>query len=417
MIRPPTLSNRWAVLALLCFARISCGVHFQSVAPVSPFLMKDLSLNYGQLGLLIGLFMLPGSFLALPGGMLGGRFGDKTVVLVGLGCLTAGALILAMSGSFPAAFAGRLLGGIGLVLINVLLTKITTDWFSGKEIATAMGLLLATWPLGLALSLSGMGLIASALSWRAAFVSAAAYSALALVLVLVLLDGASHRVMPGASHRNIPGSAHRNIPGAVQSRRLWNLQPGEFSKLIASGMVWMFYNVGFIVFIGFAPALLISGGYAVALAGFLVGLASWISLGTLPLGGWLADRTGKSNLLIAGGAAACAVAMWGIGSTGPEPAIGPWIWIALLGVVFGLPAGAIMALPGQVLHPQSRGTGLGVHYTVFYVGAAMLQPVAGFLQDFTGSATTAVLFGGLMMALTLPSLALFRMLQGRTPAT
>lgn len=400
-IIPPTLSNRWAVLALLCFARISCGVHFQSVAPVSPFLMRDLSLNYGQLGLLIGVFMLPGGFLALPGGMLGGRYGDKNLVLLGLGCLTAGALMLALSGSYPTAFAGRLLGGMGLVLINVLLTKITTDWFAGREMATAMGLLLATWPLGLALSLSGMGLIATALSWRAAFFSAAAYSALALVLVLALLDG----------------TAHRHAPGALHTRRLWNLQPGEFSKLIGSGMVWMFYNLGFIIFIGFAPALLISSGYAVALAGFLVGLASWFSLGILPLGGWLADRSGKPNLIIAGGAAACAVAMWGIGSASPEPGMGQWIWIALLGVAFGFPAGAIMALPGQVLHPQSRGTGLGVHYTVFYVGVAVLQPLAGFLQDFTGSATTAVLFGGLMMALTLPSLALFRMLQRRTPAS
>ena len=177
--------------------------------------------------------------------------------------------------------------------------------------------------------------------------------------------------------------------------------------------VWMFYNVGFIVFVGFAPALLISGGYAVALAGFLVGLASWVSLGSLPLGGWLADRTGKSNLLITGGAAACALAMWGMIAGDMQGQGTAWLWVVLLGLVFGMPAGAIMALPGQVLHPQSRSTGFGVYYTVFYVGAAVFQPVAGYLQDFTASPYTAILFAGLLMALTLPSLALFRIMQGR----
>ena len=62
------MTNRWAVLAILCLARMSMGLHLQVVAAVAPFLIADLGLTYAEIGVLIGIFMLPGVFLALPGG-------------------------------------------------------------------------------------------------------------------------------------------------------------------------------------------------------------------------------------------------------------------------------------------------------------------------------------------------------------
>jgi hypothetical protein len=43
------------------------GLHLQAVAAVAPFLMADLELGYGEIGTLIGIFLLPGAFLALAG--------------------------------------------------------------------------------------------------------------------------------------------------------------------------------------------------------------------------------------------------------------------------------------------------------------------------------------------------------------
>jgi nitrate/nitrite transporter NarK len=42
--------------------------------------VADLALSYAQLGTLMGFYLLPGAFLALPGGMLGARFGDRATV-------------------------------------------------------------------------------------------------------------------------------------------------------------------------------------------------------------------------------------------------------------------------------------------------------------------------------------------------
>ena len=49
--------------------------------------------------------------------------------------------------------AGRLVSGAGGVLLTVQMTKMVTDWFAGKEIATAMAIFVNSWPAGVAISL------------------------------------------------------------------------------------------------------------------------------------------------------------------------------------------------------------------------------------------------------------------------
>ena len=82
--------NRWFILAVLFLARTSMGFQFQSIASISPFLIDELAIDYTMLDTLIGLYNLPGIVLALPGGMLGRRFGDRQVVLAGLAMMALG---------------------------------------------------------------------------------------------------------------------------------------------------------------------------------------------------------------------------------------------------------------------------------------------------------------------------------------
>jgi hypothetical protein len=51
------------------------------------------------------------------------------------------------------SWLNRLISGMGAVLINVLMTKMVADWFAGREIVPAIRILVASWPLGLALGL------------------------------------------------------------------------------------------------------------------------------------------------------------------------------------------------------------------------------------------------------------------------
>jgi hypothetical protein len=47
--------NRWWILAALAIASTAIAFQFQSVAAVSPFLMNGLGLDYGKLGLVVGI--------------------------------------------------------------------------------------------------------------------------------------------------------------------------------------------------------------------------------------------------------------------------------------------------------------------------------------------------------------------------
>ena len=42
------MTSRWAVLALLCLARMSMGLHLQAVAAIAPFLITDLGCSYAE---------------------------------------------------------------------------------------------------------------------------------------------------------------------------------------------------------------------------------------------------------------------------------------------------------------------------------------------------------------------------------
>ena len=89
---------------------------------------------------------------------------------------------------------------------------------------------------------------------------------------------------------------------------------------------------------------------------------------------------------------------------------GLFIW---LGFIFGPPAGIIMALPAEVLHPQNRAAGMGLFYSCFYGGMMALTSLAGFSRDLTQNAATPILFSGMLLIIAIIILAIFRTSQAR----
>ncbi|HKI65114.1 MAG TPA: MFS transporter, partial [Burkholderiales bacterium] len=147
------MAPRWRVLAVLTFVRLGMGFQFQSVAAVSPFLSESLGFDAAQIGLLIGIYSLPGALFALPGGLLGARMGDKRACLLGLVLMLVGGIGVAVSTNFEAAFAARAVSGAGAVILNVMVTKMIADWFAGREIVLAMAVLMNAWPIGISVAL------------------------------------------------------------------------------------------------------------------------------------------------------------------------------------------------------------------------------------------------------------------------
>jgi len=389
------LQNRWVMLGVIFVARTTMGYMFQVVASVAPFLVEEFRLSYGQIGFMIGLYLLPGVFLALPGGMLGRRFGSRRIAVLGLALMAIGALITAWSGNYLEACTGRAISGAGGILLNLLLAKMVADWFTGKEISTAMAVMLTSWPIGIGLGLATLGSAASQWSWRASMLITAAAAAVGFLLLVGL-------------YRDPPGFAERDAgPATLRldlSRRAWALS-------VTAGICWGALNASFIVVASFGPSLLISRGASVAQAGSLVSLGIWVSLLSIPIGGYIADRLGRPNTLIVSGALATAACIALLPLT-PLPVL----WLVLAGAVLGLAPGAIMALLPQTLEAHHLATGLGTLYTIFYLGMALAQTVAGLTRDLSGSPAMPIYFAAALMATTVLGLGAFRWVQRRTAA-
>ena len=94
------MRSRWGILAVLFVVRATMAFQFQSVAAVAPLLVREFNVGLADIGVLIGLYLAPGAVLALPGGVIGRRFGDKTTVLFGLALMLGGGLLMGLSVSW-----------------------------------------------------------------------------------------------------------------------------------------------------------------------------------------------------------------------------------------------------------------------------------------------------------------------------
>lgn len=388
--------RRWLILAVLFVARGAWAYHFQAVGSVGPMILDDLGIGYAELGTLVGLFDAPGIVVALAGGYLGQRYGDKRLVLIGLGLMVAGGIAGGASEDFEASAVARVIAGAGSVLLGILVAKMVADWFAGRELALAMAVVLASWPIGIGAALATQGALAEALGWPAVFYAAAAASLLGLVLVL-----AFYRPPPDARAAAGAGVAVDATRIAISAR--------EVALVSIAALVWVLFNAGLLVLVSFGPTLLESRGFAVAEAGRLVSLSTWAYAAATLAGGAVAEWSRRPDLLMAASFAGMAVAL----ALVPYAAFTSLLFIAI-GITTGAPTGAVMALSVEALAARNRSVGMGVFYAWRYGGFALLQPFAGWTADVGGDPAAPVLFAALCVAAALAALAGFRLLQRTT---
>ena len=389
------IDRRWRVLAALSLARVSMGFQFQSVASTAPMLSGSLGFDQAQIGWLVGLYLLPGVALALPGGMLGARFGDKRFVLVGLLLMALGGLGFSFAGDITQASIARAVMGVGAVLLNVLLAKMVTDWFAGKELVLAMSILINTWPIGIGIALLTLGAMAQSISWQTAFIVTAAAAALGMVIVFF---------------------GYVRAPDAPKAQKinLGSLTQREWILIAATAMPWMIYNAGYALLVAFLPTHFISEGLSIVSAGGMTALNTILVIASVQSGGLLVQRYGRANLMVHSSLAALVLVLIGLlTSDTPLP------WIIASGLIAGLPAGVFVSLPGEVLRPESRSTGMGIFFTIYYAGIALVPPIAGAMSDRTGSTAAPIWIATACFAMSSGAFLVVRWLQKptTTPAT
>jgi predicted MFS family arabinose efflux permease len=383
--------NRWVILAVIFLARTSVGFQFQSIASVSPLLVEDLSLDYGQVGTLIGVYMLPGMVIAIPGGFLVRRIGDKSVCSLGIGLMVVGGVVVAFAESYEIALLGRIVSGSGAMIYEVVLAKMVVDWFAHREIVSAMAVMLSAWPFGLGLAMVTQASLATTYSWELVMLVTAAMSTTSILLILAL-----YRRPPTADSTEEHARLRLSIP------------MNQVVLVSIAGIVWGLMNVGFTVFFSYVPDLIAESGISAAEARSIVSVGVWSTMITVPLGGYLIQRIGWENtaVILCSLLGALVLFLFPILAA-------PIVLSILIAIALGPPPGAIYSLPARVLTPENRGPGLGLFQTWSRLFFAVGPALAGFSRDWTGSASAPVVFGGFAFVMVIPFFFLFHLARRR----
>jgi predicted MFS family arabinose efflux permease len=280
------------------------------------------------------------------------------------------------------------------VLLNVLMSKMVTDWFAGREIGTAMAIFVNSWPVGIAFALVTLPPIADMQGLKTAYL----FTALLVLLGLVVLAQRYPPPPPRAA-----GTAEKN---AVLERNV-------LKAVIVAGAIWGLYNVGFAMVFAFGPTLLVERGWSITSAGSTVSLMLWFAIVSIPLGGYFADRLKFHTLFLVVGCLASAILLL-LASREPDSVL----IYAALGLVAGMPAGPIMSLPSQVLEPRVRAMGMGAFFSVFYCAMVLGPVLGGWAAALRGSASMALDFGAAMLIACVAGIWLFqRLIAAMRPVT
>jgi predicted MFS family arabinose efflux permease len=172
------------ILSLSVFAAVTT-----EMAPVGllPAIGHAFGVSESTAGLLVSLYAVLVAALAVPLTLATRRVPGKRLLLIALGTYTVSNVISALAPSFALLAAGRAVGGVTHALFFSVfigyVTRLVPPAQTGRALAIASGGASAGFVLGVPLTTA----LGNAAGWRAAFVALAALTAVAGVLVAVLL--------------------------------------------------------------------------------------------------------------------------------------------------------------------------------------------------------------------------------------
>ena len=374
----------WLILAAVALARIGFGYQFQTVATLAPDLVPRFHLTYAQLGGIIGAYMLLGVFVALPLGLLGRRFGERIVLGSGLFLMTAGGVVSAL-GEGPSAIAlGRTISGVGAVAMIVLQGKIISDWFTGRRFMIAISVSVGAYPVGVGGAQLVLPWLTGHYGWASGFLSGALLGLLSLLLFL-------------ASHQTPATTAAAQGHFSLPSRR-------ECLLLVVAGLTWTAYTSGYAGYTSYIPATLAARGDSVALIGLVMIIGTWGNVPAIMWGGGLAARFGGFRILVIG-TVALVIGVVGTALTG-----WPLAWSVFVGIIGCLHPGVIMAVGTLSAKPENRAVGMGLFYTLYYIGGSAGPALCGWAADMYGGPAGGLLMAALICGLVVPLFMLHRSL-------
>jgi len=368
----PLLGGPASAIAL-AFTMFVEAVGYGVVAPTLPFLARDAGAGEARIGFLVGLYASVGLLTGIPFGALANRYGRRSLVLVGLGCLSVASIGFVFAPTYPWLVAARFVQGLGATAIWVGSLTMAADLSPDSHMGRSLSWITGSWSLGFVVgpALGGLG------SVRFPFVLYAVLSLAAFAAACALLPETG-RV-----------GARTTLAGILRVLRY----PAVLASAAATFALSFFYGA----VEAFLPLFVDAMNVKRIGIGFLFAVAGLPSIVLPRFAGQVADRVGDARLIIGGlvyAALLCAAFLPLV------EAVPLWALFLLLGLVEVLIYVPAVALLNRGMRRDERVYATGSHSYAFSAGfflgplvGGLLMPVGGYPLMF--ATLTVVMLGAI----------------------
>lgn len=379
--------RRWLLWALLAGSYLLVNTYRLSTAVVAEELMAAFEIAGTQLGTLHASFFFVYALMQIPTGILVDSIGPRRTAAVGGIGTNIGAVIFALAGGYPVAFAGRFLIGLSGSVIFVSILRFCASWYTADEFGTMNGISFAVAGAGGIVATTPFALLVGAAGWRTSvLVLAVAGFGLAVSVYAFVRDSPER-----AGLEPIEGVPEPPRPSASES---W----GFLKAVVRDRLTWVIFVI---LFCTGGVNLTLFGLWGIPYVRQVYGTSVTVaSLFTLaggvgavvgpPFFGWLSDRTGLRTEIVVVGGVVYTTVLTLIAVVGDPPL--PIVAVAFF-LTGGLLGSFVLTYPLIKERNPDRASGiaLGTINGASFLGAAVFPSAMGLILD---SYWTGELAGG-----------------------
>lgn len=380
---------RWTALIIVSVTMMF-GYFFTDVmSPLEPLLTLakeegGLAWTSDEYGFFSGSYGFFNVFLLLLffGGIVLDKFGIRFTGILSTVLMFIGAVIKWWA--LKNTFTGELLGyqmqviyaclgfalyGVGCEVAGITVTKVLVKWFTGHELALAMGLQVGLARLGTAAAFSFALPFAKTMGGASSIVGLGASLLCAGVvafLVYNVLDKKEDKAAEAIAQEPEPGFQFADLKLLFTNKGFWYIT-----------LLCLIFYSGVFPFLKFATKLMIvKYGVDEDLAGLIPSMLPYSTIVLTPVFGYIYDKIGKgATLMIIGSVLLTVVhAVFALPFTSVGVAIAMML---LLGVAFGLVPSALWPSVPKIIPMQLLGTAYAVIFYIQNIGLAMVPILIG----------------------------------------
>lgn len=362
------------IVGVVAFAHAVSHFFHLIVAPLFPWIRAEFGYSYAELGFLMTVFfVVSGAGQALAGFVVD-RFGAQRTLLVGLACLSAGAVAFGTAGGYGGLLAGAVLTGLGNAVFHPVDFWLINHRVSVGRLGPAYSAHGLSGSLGWAAAPVFLVGLAVPFGWRAAVLAAAWLPVVTIALVL------AQRSLLAAPDAADTGVADDLPPGPRDE------PPALLAFLRLPALWWCFAFFTFVaIALGtvqtFAPVVFL-GGYGLSAPHAALSVTVYMlgSAAGMIAGGWLVLRHQRLEANIAAALTVAGISAIVVG-LGAVPGAAALALMVVMGFGSGLSGPSRDMLIRSAAPPGATGRVYGVVYSGLDVGIAIAPLAFGGLLD------------------------------------